>query len=93
MNYTLPVDGYGKVTGHATAGPMGALSYDFVDAPAVIHIQRKGAMKYSPRYGIVEDRVTEEKWWNDPLSWYAGSFTLELTDPDTVTLQSATLSD
>jgi hypothetical protein len=92
FNYTLRIDGYGKVTGTASA-LMGAITYTFTDAPAVVHVTRSGTMWYSRRYGLVKDKVDSEVWTHDPLSWYMGTFQLNLTDPDTVTLQSATLSD
>jgi hypothetical protein len=92
FNYTLRIDGYGKVTGTASA-LMGAVTYTFTDAPTVVHVTRSGTMWYSRRYGLVKDKVDTETWTHDPLSWYMGTYQLNLTDPDTVTLQSATLSD
>ncbi|MEM4973439.1 MAG: discoidin domain-containing protein [Candidatus Hadarchaeales archaeon] len=85
--YTLKIDGYGRVWGQASA-LMGALTYDFVDVPATVHMERRGTMWYSRRYGLVKEAIDSEVWTNDPLSWYMGSFSLNLSESDTVTLQS-----
>lgn len=85
--YTLKIDGYGRVWGQASA-LMGTLTYDFIDAPATVHVERRGTMWYSRRYGLVKEAIDSEVWTNDPLSWYMGSFSLNLSESDTVTLQS-----
>jgi hypothetical protein len=92
FSYTLRIDGYGKVTGTASA-LMGAITYTFTDAPTVVHVTRSGTMWYSRRYGLIKDKVDSEVWTHDPLSWYMGTFQLNLTESDTITLQNATLSD
>jgi hypothetical protein len=92
FNYTLKIDGYGKVTGTASA-LMGAITYTFTDAPTVVHVTRSGTMWYSRRYGLIKDKVDSEVWTHDPLSWYMGTFQLNLTESDTITLQNAALSD
>jgi hypothetical protein len=98
--YLLKVDGLGKVTGTQTE-MYGLAKYEAYDQPIGVHVERRGKMYYSPRYGLVKDvysgEDTYEKWWSDPIRWTAYGqtyyFKLDFTESDTITLQNATLSD
>jgi hypothetical protein len=89
FNYKFLIEGFGKVTGDKIIiGTSGlSITKPLNDEPATVRVERVGTMWYSRRYGLVKDSFTEE--------WKPVEFTLkqEFKESDTVTLQSATLSD